>query len=210
MASSSSSFLSFTFENTYTLPSATTGELWPSPTGCFQSIVGVSFQGATVSWELPSRRGPSHCGQSAARTVAAKVKATKHTLAVFMAFPTGDPFSARAARALNGSLIRGSRWCRRRVFGMIQKMVQGRVVPRNAVCLGEVFQPADVFFANLLGGCLIIGITKVNAAGGWTWFAGGAQLILLKRAKFGRHRLIVSGRVLQQYGGFEAAQEQGV
>src|SRR5215831_6380688 len=42
------------------------GELCPSPAALRQRTLGASFQGRTVSLEEPSRRGPSHCGQSSA------------------------------------------------------------------------------------------------------------------------------------------------
>src|SRR5438067_13489025 len=42
------------------------GELCPSPRGLRQRTLGASFHRLTVSREEPSRRGPSHCGQSSA------------------------------------------------------------------------------------------------------------------------------------------------
>ena len=41
-------------------------ELNPSPTFARQTAFGASFHGATFSAVPLSRRGPSHCGQSAA------------------------------------------------------------------------------------------------------------------------------------------------
>src|SRR5436305_6842334 len=48
------------------------GELCPSPTALRQRTLGASFQRRTVSREEPSRRGPSHCGQSSADAIPQK------------------------------------------------------------------------------------------------------------------------------------------
>src|SRR5262245_5590721 len=50
-----------------TRPPATTGELCPSPTACRQTTGSEPCHGSTDSCETPSRFGPRHCGQSAAK-----------------------------------------------------------------------------------------------------------------------------------------------
>src|SRR5439155_10152595 len=148
---------------------------------CFQRIFGASFEGATICLELPSRRGPSHCGQSAAEMEAVIDNTMKKVMVDFMIFPVGDPFSASAAHALNGSLMKGLRSCRHGVFGMIQKMVQGRVVPRNAVLFSQDLQFPQVLLDDLPAGVLVVGIAEVGAATQRAWFTSSAQLVLLER-----------------------------
>src|SRR5262249_47534143 len=67
---------------------ATTGQANPFSTGQRQATLGASFQGASFSAVLPSRRGPSHCGQSSARAAGA---ASNNTRAVLSHGMGGSP-----------------------------------------------------------------------------------------------------------------------
>ena len=58
-----------------TKPPATTGELCASATAARQRTVGAVSHGAIVSVEVPSRRGPSHPGQSSAGRHGAAIRA---------------------------------------------------------------------------------------------------------------------------------------
>src|SRR5947207_13803790 len=67
-----SSSLPATFECKKTLPPATTGEECPSPTVARQSTFGGADHGLMISLVVPSRFGPSHCGQSPAESALAQ------------------------------------------------------------------------------------------------------------------------------------------
>src|SRR5437870_3218687 len=110
-ASTASSFLPANFAWMKTRPSATTGELLPSPTGCRQRTFGGAFHGATLSELELSRFGPSHCGQSAAR-----LKVGKSIRAV------SEPPIRRIP-----SLLRFTG------ASLIEKLVQRRITPLDAI-----------------------------------------------------------------------------
>src|SRR5262245_15483432 len=105
------------------------GELCASPTGLRQRTFGSPFHGATFSVEDPSRRGPSHCGQSSARASPANTNQTSSTRIEGMSSSVSLGFVGRG------------------VFAVIEKMMQRRIEPGDAVLVGEVLEPAQVFFA---------------------------------------------------------------
>src|SRR5262249_11317319 len=73
----SSCSLFFPFVCRKTNPLTRTGELCPSPTGTRQSTFNSPFHGLTISVLVPSRLGPSHCGQSAANETAADTRVNR-------------------------------------------------------------------------------------------------------------------------------------
>src|SRR5262249_55469545 len=92
-------------------PPATTGELKAWPTASRQSTLGGSFQAATCSVVLPSRFGPSHCGQSAARATTAQASSTTTVLNHVMGHPprwtagAGDSGEVDVGLAVLGVLL---------------------------------------------------------------------------------------------------------
>src|SRR5262249_31601202 len=182
MTSSWSLSLTLTWMNT--LPSATTGEPWPSPSGARQRTLSSSFHGETFSGDEPSRLGPSHCGQSPAMAVAA--------------------MSRKAAmernRGMGGSPL---------LFGG-EEGVQWSIAPVDAMCVGQRFQAAQVLLGDLIAGFLIGRIAVVDAAAEWTRLPCGAQVVLLEGTEIGRHRRFVGRCVRQEHIRFEIAEEQGV
>src|SRR5262249_25209191 len=122
------------------------GELCASPTGLRQRTFSSPFQGATFSVEDPSRRGPSHCGQSSARASPAHTNQTSTTRIEGMGSSVSLGFVGRG------------------VFGVIQKMMQRRIQPGDAVFVGEILEPPQVLFAEESARFLIGRIAVVDAA----------------------------------------------
>src|SRR5262245_2401816 len=89
-------------------------------------------------------------------------------------------------------------------------MVQGGVSPSQILRIGQGIESCDVLLGYLLGRFLIVRITVVNAATERTRLAGGAELVLLKGTKLGRHGLFVFRSVGEQHLGFEIAEKKRV
>jgi hypothetical protein len=92
-----------------------------------------------------------------------------------------------------------------------EKVVQGGVAPVNALDFGEVFEAAQVCFAQVVAGFLVIWVAIVDAAGQGPWLAGGAEVAFLEGAKIrGDGGRVIRGSVVQEDLGFEVAEEEGV
>src|SRR5262249_38334717 len=144
-----------------TVPPATTGELCPSPTGTRHSTFGSPFHGLTTSVAVPSRRGPSHCGQSSAGAHSGRAARIARGGGRGM----GGSFRVSGVRQGQGdATVVGRRCCRRRRRRIIQEDVQRGVPPAQAELVGQLLQLADVLLAERLARLLIGRVAEIDAA----------------------------------------------
>src|SRR4029453_8437716 len=87
-------------------------------------------------------------------------------------------------------LIRGIGAIRGSLF-LIQKLVQRRIPPGNAVFLGNLLEGLQVLLVVLVAGFLVVRVAVIDTAAERPWVAGSAQLVFLKRAEIRRRRLLV-------------------
>src|SRR5262249_24274990 len=144
------------------------------------------FQAATVSVELPSRLGPSHCGQSAARAATPSSSRTSSALMPCIRFSRmrNDLKERQPISARRGAVLRRTGRSARRV---IQEEVPGGIPPVGPRLVGERLEPGEVFLAEGVAGFLVRGVAVVDAAAERARLARGAEVALLERAEVRGH-----------------------
>jgi hypothetical protein len=90
----------------------------------------------------------------------------------------------------------------------VQEVMQWCVLPFEALLVGQCLQLAQVKLCDFSGPLLVGRIAKIYAAAKRPGLAGGAEVVLLKRAKIGGSRSLKLRCVFKQNLGFQVAQEQ--
>jgi hypothetical protein len=80
------------------------------------------------------------------------------------------------------SLVRG-------FFGVLEKMMQGSVLPRDNVSAGQFLQATQIRLGDLIAGILIIRIAEVDATAQRARFARRAEIAILKGTEIRRDGL---------------------
>src|SRR5882724_13059445 len=112
------------------------GELWPSPASVRHNTFGSPFHGLMISDDVPSRFGPSHCGQSPPLTDEARAKLAQANKNQRMRMSPDSKCLARCHWQRDSiNCLAGGRYLARGRF--IQEYMQRGVAPLQAIFFRE-------------------------------------------------------------------------
>jgi hypothetical protein len=94
--------------------------------------------------------------------------------------------------------------------GVVQKMMEWSIVPRDPMFGGQCFELLQVFFRNPLTRFLVRRIAVVDTAPQGPRLAGGAEVVLLERAEVRRHGPLIRRGAGQKNFRLQVADEQDV